>query len=100
VRGRDRLTTWDGHVEETLPAAVRIVVEGMPGMETDVWGQEIPIMATTYGENIGEVDEEDLAELSAETGEDEEDDESGGKKPHSRNWKPGQAPEDDEGDEE
>jgi len=93
--------SWDGHVEETLPAAVRIVVEGMPGMETDVWGQEIPIMATTYGENIGEVDEEDLAELSADTSDaDEEDDESGGKKPHSRNWKPKQAPGEDEGDDE
>ena len=52
---------WDAHEDEMLPQAVRIVVEGMPGIDMDVWGQEIPIMTTTYGENTGEVDEEDLA---------------------------------------
>lgn len=53
--------TWDGYEEDTLPSAVRIVIEGLPGLETDVWGQEIPIMVSTYGEANGEVDEEDLA---------------------------------------
>jgi prepilin-type N-terminal cleavage/methylation domain-containing protein len=52
---------WDAYEEDTLPAAVRIVIEGMPGLETDVWGQEVPIMVATYGEANGEVDEEDLA---------------------------------------
>jgi prepilin-type N-terminal cleavage/methylation domain-containing protein len=53
---------WDGHDEEALPAAVRILVEGMAGLEVPAWGQEIPIMVALYGENLGEVDEEDLAE--------------------------------------
>jgi general secretion pathway protein J len=69
--------TWDGHEEEMLPIAVRILVEGLPGLELDVWGQEIPIMATGYGENTGEVDEEDLGP-SAEEVEGEEPDETGG----------------------
>jgi general secretion pathway protein J len=50
---------WDGLVDEMMPAAVRIVVTGMPGIELDAWGQEIPIMATAYGDNTGEVDEDD-----------------------------------------
>jgi hypothetical protein len=53
---------WNGHDEEALPAAVRILVEGMAGLEVPVWGQEIPVMVAMYGENLGEVDEEDLAE--------------------------------------
>jgi prepilin-type N-terminal cleavage/methylation domain-containing protein len=69
--------SWDAHTEEMLPAAVRIVVKGMPGLETDTWGQEIPIMVTTYGENNGEVDDEDIAELPQE-GEDEPDNDAGG----------------------
>jgi prepilin-type N-terminal cleavage/methylation domain-containing protein len=52
---------WDAYEEDTLPAAIRIMVEGMPGLETDVWGQEIPIMVTTYGDANGEVDEDDMA---------------------------------------
>lgn len=83
------LPQWDGQLEETLPAVVRIVVEGMPGMETDVWGQEIPLMATMYGDNLGEVGDEDLAELAeaeaeaddqSDPGDDDEpdDDEPGG----------------------
>jgi prepilin-type N-terminal cleavage/methylation domain-containing protein len=53
---------WDGHVEETLPTAVRVIVEGMPGLETDTWGQEIPIMVTHFGENEGDVDDADLVD--------------------------------------
>lgn len=79
---------WDGREEEALPAAVRVVVEGLAGVETDVWGQEVPIMATTYGENTGEVEDEDLAE---ELEYDEEKDQ-----PSSRTWKPSPPPEDDE----
>jgi Tfp pilus assembly protein PilE len=59
---------WDGHDEEALPAAVRILVEGMAGLEVPVWGQEIPIMAALYGENLGEVDEDDLADEAAGVG--------------------------------
>lgn len=52
---------WDAYEEDTLPSAVRIVVEGMPGLEHDAWGQEIPVMVTSYGEANGEVDDDDLA---------------------------------------
>jgi hypothetical protein len=63
--------SWDGQTDEMMPAAVRIVVTGLPGLELDAWGQEIPVMATAYGENTGEVDDEDLA---ASAGEDAGDD--------------------------
>jgi general secretion pathway protein J len=53
---------WDGHEEEALPAAVRIMVEGMAGLEVPVWGQEVPVMVALYGEDLGEVNEEDIAE--------------------------------------
>ncbi|HLK88921.1 MAG TPA: type II secretion system protein GspJ [Polyangia bacterium] len=55
-------SSWDGQNEEMLPAAVRILVKGMPGLEVDTWGQEIPIMCTTVGDNTGEVDDEQVAE--------------------------------------
>ncbi|MFN8543064.1 MAG: type II secretion system protein GspJ [Candidatus Binatia bacterium] len=60
---------WDGREREMLPAAVRIVVDGMPGLETEAWGQEIPLMVTTVGEEMGSVDDEDLPAV-AEEGED------------------------------
>lgn len=68
---------WDAHEDEMLPQAVRIMVDGLPGLEMSSWGQEIPIMTTTYGENTGEVDEEDL-EGSIGTGGTEEDLGNGG----------------------
>ena len=57
---------WDGHEEETMPAAVRIIGTGIPGLEGGVWGQEIPLMALTVGaggngEGGGEPDDDDLA---------------------------------------
>lgn len=52
--------SWSGREEEIMPTAVRVIVDGMPGLETGVWGQEIPIMATTYSEGAGEVDDEFL----------------------------------------
>ena len=61
---------WDAWEEDLLPAAVRIVVEGLPGLELDVWGQEIPIMVTTYGDANGEVDEGDLPPDADEEGDD------------------------------
>jgi general secretion pathway protein J len=59
---------WDGQSDEMLPSAVRILVEGLPGIEGDTWGQEIPIMATTYGDNMGEVDEDSLGAVPPEEG--------------------------------
>lgn len=61
---------WDGHEEEMLPIAVRILVDGLPGLEVDTWGQEIPIMATSYGDSTGEVSDEDLAERGDDFGDD------------------------------
>jgi prepilin-type N-terminal cleavage/methylation domain-containing protein len=63
---------WDAHEEEALPAAVRILVDGIPGLEVDTWGQEIPIMATLYGEAGNELG--DAAEQLADTGNDEDTD--------------------------
>jgi len=53
---------WDGRDEELLPQAIRIIVDGMPGIEGDEWGQEIPIMVTTYNPDGGggEVDDDSL----------------------------------------
>ena len=59
---------WDGQTDEMMPAAVRIQVWGLPGLELDVWGQEIPIMATAYGENTGEVDDDELAPATDDEG--------------------------------
>jgi len=51
---------WDGREDEMLPAAIRIVVEGLRGLELDIWGQEIPVMVTAYGGFTGEADEEEF----------------------------------------
>ena len=59
---------WNGHDEEDmLPVAVRVLVDGIPGLEVDTWGQEIPVMAAHYGEEggAGFLDEDD-----ADTGDD------------------------------
>jgi general secretion pathway protein J len=61
---------WNAHDEEALPAAVRILVDGIPGLETDRWGQEIPIMSALYGENGSELGDEE--EELASGGENEE----------------------------
>jgi prepilin-type N-terminal cleavage/methylation domain-containing protein len=52
--------SWSGRDEEIMPTAVRIVIDGVPGLETGTWGQEIPIIATSYSEGAGEVDDESL----------------------------------------
>lgn len=58
--------SWDGHEDEMLPSAVRVIVEGMPGLEVPAWGDEIPIMSTSYGENTGEVGDDDVEPRSDE----------------------------------
>jgi hypothetical protein len=49
-------TSWNPLEAEMLPAAIRIKVEGLFGLDEDVWGQEIPVMcvASTYAEGAGE----------------------------------------------
>ncbi len=48
---------WDSYEEEMLPAAVRVLIEGLPGIELDTWGQEIPLMLIS-GDNVGEPGDE------------------------------------------
>ena len=47
--------TWDYTTMEVLPSAVRITVDGLPGLDQDTWGQEIPIMVAMYGDAPGEL---------------------------------------------
>jgi prepilin-type N-terminal cleavage/methylation domain-containing protein len=51
--------SWDSFSEEMLPAAVRIVIDGLPGIEEEEWGQEIPVMAGAFGESGLEGSEND-----------------------------------------
>jgi hypothetical protein len=96
-------SSWNPMEAETIPAAVRIKVEGLFGFDEDVWGQEIPLMAVaaTYAEASGELG--DLSELQdceafettsgGGTGTGTGTDKSGGKE------KDEDADDDDEGDE-
>src|SRR5439155_703708 len=64
--------------EDMLPVAVRVLVDGIPGLEVNTWGQEIPVMAAHYGEEggAGFLDEDDAGSDdegdSPEDGPDEE----------------------------
>jgi prepilin-type N-terminal cleavage/methylation domain-containing protein len=71
------LKEWDAQDLEALPAAIRIVVDGVPGLEVDEWGQEIPIMAAFYGEGGNELPDtaEEVAELGGDGDSDDSDDE-------------------------
>jgi prepilin-type N-terminal cleavage/methylation domain-containing protein len=58
------MTRWDGYEEEMLPSAVRIVIEGLPGLEavegsgeTVAWGTEKPVMVAALAEDPGDPDE-------------------------------------------
>jgi len=58
------LTEWDCREEEALPSAVRVWVEGLPGMDTDEsgavipWVQEMPVMLAVFDpENLEETDD-------------------------------------------
>ena len=61
-------STWgnakDAEFEDVLPRAIRITIKGLKGLDTDTWVQEIPIMATNYGDNAGEADEDEIADES------------------------------------
>jgi len=68
--------SWDGHVEEMLPAAVRVMIDGLPGADSK-WGQEIPTMACQYGDSQCEVEEEEEGSCAGEGGVEEEEDNNG-----------------------
>jgi hypothetical protein len=50
---------WSGKEEEELPAAVRLVVDGLAGLGGGIWSQEIPLMVAAFGEVQPELDEMD-----------------------------------------
>jgi prepilin-type N-terminal cleavage/methylation domain-containing protein len=49
--------SWSGKEEEELPAAVRVVVEGMAGLGGGRWSQQIPLMIASFGEVQPDLDE-------------------------------------------
>jgi len=58
------LTEWDCREEDSLPSAVRVWVDGLPGMDTDEsgatlpWVQEMPVMLAVFDpENLEETDD-------------------------------------------
>ena len=68
---------WNGHDEEDmLPVAVRVLVDGIPGLEAGTWGQEIPVMAAHYGEEggAGFLDEDDPDTGDDASSDDDDDD--------------------------
>jgi hypothetical protein len=72
---------WNGHDEEALPAAVRVMIDGIPGLEVERWGQEIPVMTCHYGDSGCELSDEDESRVEeGDTDEDEDDEGSGGGK--------------------
>ena len=69
--------SWDGHAEEMLPAAVRVLIDGLPGADSK-WGQEIPTMACQYGDSQCEVEEEEEGSCAGEGGVDDGNNDGGG----------------------
>ena len=68
---------WNPVESETLPAAVRVRIDGIPGLDTETWGQEIPIMSCHYGDNGCELSEDDESRVEEEdANEDEDEDEA------------------------
>lgn len=96
--------SWDGHVEEMLPAAVRVMIDGLPGADSK-WGQEIPTMACQYGDSQCEVEEEEEGSCAGEGNVEEEEDNNGngsgtGTQNPNRNGNTGGGAEDGDGGEE
>jgi prepilin-type N-terminal cleavage/methylation domain-containing protein len=75
--GGDDHASWDpgsdDFEQEGLPLAVRVEIEGVPGVETGRWGQEIPVSVMAMNEAINEGGADALEE--AFNNEDENDDE-------------------------
>ncbi|MCI4355196.1 MAG: prepilin-type N-terminal cleavage/methylation domain-containing protein [Thermoplasmata archaeon] len=80
--------SWDGHVEEMLPAAVRVLIDGLPGADSK-WGQEIPTMACQYGDSQCEVEEDEEGSCAGEGGVVVEDNNDYGTGPNGGNGKTG-----------
>jgi len=77
--------SWDTDTEqgesEGLPLAVRIVIEGLPGVESGVWGAEFPINVVAMSESVSEGGADTLEESFSPDQEedvgDDDDDEDG-----------------------
>jgi general secretion pathway protein J len=73
---------WDARDEDTLPAAVRVTIEGLPYFGGTPWIREIPLLTMAYGWGTDEfqeppeedVDEDDETGTSAIGGNQENDD--------------------------
>lgn len=65
---------WDPREEDMLPLAVRIRIDGVPGLENDAFYQTVPLMAATYGSDGagGEVDEDGLQDRALDMARDAE----------------------------
>ncbi len=63
--------TWDAREEDTLPAAVRISVDGVPFSSTGLWMHQAPLMTISYGYGSDEFRDAD-DELDDEIAEEEE----------------------------
>ena len=78
VSGADT-STWNPCHEdldqEGLPLAVRVVIEGLPGVETGRWGQEITVSLVAMNEAVVEGGSDELADSMNNEVEDDEDDE-------------------------
>jgi general secretion pathway protein J len=66
---------WDARDEDTLPAAVRVTIEGLPYFGTVPWVREIPLLTMAYGwgtddfqeppdEDFDDADDDDDPELT------------------------------------
>jgi len=71
----DWRSEWNGHDEEDmLPVAVRVLVDGIPGLEVETWGQEIPVMAAHYGTEGGAGFLDDDGDTGDDASDDDDDD--------------------------
>jgi prepilin-type N-terminal cleavage/methylation domain-containing protein len=60
--------------QEGLPLAVRVVIDGVPGIEAGHWGQEIPVSLVAMNEAVTEGGSEELADSLNNEEEDLDDD--------------------------
>ncbi|HJQ74364.1 MAG TPA: prepilin-type N-terminal cleavage/methylation domain-containing protein [Gaiellaceae bacterium] len=118
--GGEEHSSWDPNPEladfdqEGLPLAVRIEIEGVPGIETGRWGQEIPVAIVAMNEAVSEGgadaleevlqadDEGDVDEDDEDLDNDEDEDGNGGRGRNQRfppQPPPGRAYTDDDLDE-
>jgi len=73
--------TWDAREEETLPAAVRLTVDGLESIGLRPWVRDIPLMTIAYGwgnEEFQEAPDDELLDSSEDDSADATDTDNGG----------------------